>query len=256
MDATTMKRLLLPLAILVCVFLGFSVSFTPGRAARLVDDEGRPVVGAYVFAIHRAAPKLFFPLAYWDGTFTRTDGTGRFSILLKIHFRMPFLQFFFPVTLWIATYAPGLHNYCSIDDAGRWRISPPCEGRSVRITNPPEGPVIALRDMRERPDYRFDALWQLIYAMPILEVNGPQAEKAELVSRVRKEFDLFASQYGSLLWEKRRDSPVRKKVDDWIQDDGQGKPWDFFLRQVPWSGSPMEQKLSEIERRLRQPDAP
>lgn len=196
---TLSRRLFMVLTIIASLLLISSLIYiTPGVKARLVDENQKPIPGAYVFYKRQN----YFLFSNWSTShFTRTDSGGNFSIPIKLNFCLPFEYSFgfkklSSEKMPIFIYSPGLYNYCRVDDAYTWTAAKPGTRRHLEVINPPPGAVVMLHDMRSDPGKSFRALFQLVFRTPITGMDASAAEKRELISLLQEKYDWFVKTYG------------------------------------------------------------
>ncbi len=242
-----MKRKFWWAAILVCcALLIFSVSINTARRGTLVDNAGRPIAKAFVVYYYSAGSKLIWPWAHYDGPYLgRTDQNGRFTVPFKVHLRFPLVTLTSPVRAYVGVYAPELHNCC---DLSFERIE--TDSYCFKSVNKAGTRVFTLPDVRDDAIARFRTLWLLIYGSRAT-AQGPAEDRRELVAAARREYDEFLSEYGEVVFEKPTEGWPMAPPKDWTRESLEHRPWRFFLQDVPFYGTTMEERLAEIERQTQ-----
>ena len=210
---TRSKRVLVISLLVFFLLLGLScVYFTPGAGARLVDNKGNPLAGAYVF-YSRHVHFLFSDWGYVR--FTRTGKHGDFTVPAQIHINLPFeYSFGFqkpgPVKLPVKIYVPELYNFCSIGDTYTWRYKKE-SGDILSVDTSTTPVIITPRDFRQIPRKCFHTLNRLVFHSSLPGINQSKRYKQELLSIIKKKYGQFASQYGS--GPQKSDDISKKRVD-------------------------------------------
>jgi hypothetical protein len=208
----------------------------------LVDTASRPIAGAFVFYDYSAGAKLMWPFAHYDGPYlSRTDQSGRFTVPLRLHLRFPFVTLLYPVRVHVGVYAPQLHNSCEISFERA-----DTDSYCFQVVNESRERDFAIRDLRDDAGARFRTLWLLVYG-PWGTAQGLPGQRRELIAAVRSEYDQFLAKYGNVVREHEAGDWLVPPVRDWTQEKAEGRPWRFFLQEVPFYGITMEKKLSELE---------
>jgi hypothetical protein len=247
------KKIILGLAISAGLLFGFSISLGPGVSAQLVDENGRPIAGAYVLVFHLTpAPGISLrqPVAYrTDRALIRPDAAGRFRIPRQLHFHLPFFQFIRPPRFRLSIYVPGLHNFCRIEDAQAWQVDEPCaSGQMQTVAGPPER-ELKFFDLSARPEHWYYSLFQLVYTLRF-DQGRPDPDQRELAAAMRKDYEQFAGQYGGTVREIKRDGFVWIDPEGRAQFQGQQRPWGFYLGRE-WLGKTLLERITEIEHDLK-----
>jgi hypothetical protein len=225
------------------VVLLSSIDVNNARRCTLLDEAGKPIAGAFVTYQYTAGTKMIWPWAYHEGpVLIRTGDDGQFHIPTKVHLRFPLVTWTSPVRLLIGAYIPRLHSACTLVDPA---------GHDSHCAKPGgDESSFQMLDLAARPPARFRTLWLLICAYQPLK-QAPAQEQWEMMAAVRKEYDQFLSEYGNVVFANSHDSWGHIKIDDWTEESGENRPWSFFLQRVPFYGSTMEQKLSQMEKQIR-----
>jgi hypothetical protein len=225
-----------------CALLLSSIDVTKARRCTLLDEAGKPIAGAFVTYQYTAGTKMIWPWALHEGPFlVRTGDDGQFHIATKVHVRFPLVTWTSPVSLLVGAYIPRLHSACTLVDPA---------GHDSHCAKPGGGESFRMLDLAARPAARFRTLWLLICAFQPLK-QAPVQEQREFVAAVRDEYDQFLSEYGNAVFANSHDSWGHVRIDDWTEESGENRPWSFFLQRVPFYGTTMDQKLSQMEKQIR-----
>lgn len=195
---TRSKRVLAIFLPLIFFLIGLSsVYFSPGVGARLVDNQGNPITGAYVF-YSRYNHFLFSDWA--NDYFTRTDKQGDFSIPPQMHINLPFeYSFGFekpgPDALALKIFAPDLYNYFDLQDAYTWSYEKK-SGAILSIDKSRTPVTITPVDRRHNPRECLQTLNQLVHAPDIQVATPGKASKRELVSIIKRKYEQLELRYG------------------------------------------------------------
>jgi hypothetical protein len=238
-------RYLAPL-ILVLVLFAASISITPATSAKIVDEQNRPLAGAFVYAFHHT-PAIVNPLGHRPPDRTtvslfRSDASGLISIPRQCHFHLPFLQFVYKPYLEIAVYVPSLHNFCRIDVDPDWDPQYPCSSEQSRFRKT-DG-LLILYNLSAKPESWYYSVFQLAYNA-FVRLHAAPADRAELAAAMKQEYKQFGAAYAQVPREIRSDKFVWVGAEERQAYAGQTRPWSFFLEQRPLD-QPIAQRMAEL----------
>jgi len=204
------SRLSFAFLILFLAPLPFSITtITPGISGRVLDEERKPVEGAYVYYEQMPAQ----PGPHFGYGLLRTDRSGNFTLSLHMDFHIPFFYSMpferpvFPDKLSLVVYAPVLNNYCRIEDGYEGHSAQ--EGLQLDIEGQPRKTDFVLFDMSGRPEEYYASLHELFYSSPIRRYLRSPAEKGEFIDILRGRYRQFLGVYGNAV---RDGHPVEGKL--------------------------------------------
>ncbi len=240
--ASRLPRVVVLLLVVAACLVAASVDVVRGRRFRLVDDGGAPLAGAFVSVELSAGTKLISPWAYHEGPLLgRTDRDGAIRLPGKVLLRFPLVTWSSPVRLHVSAYAPPLHAACTVfdpDAQDSW-----CVGKLDRSG---DEPAFRIRDQGGDPVRRFWSLWLLLHGFVSPGTADPAIER-ELTAAVRAEYEAFLEEFGEVPFANTPGEWGRIPVGDWTREPDVNRQWRFFLREVPFYGSTLEEKVVRLE---------